>query len=697
MTVKYLVTAALPYANGPVHVGHAIGAYIPADVYVRYRRLRGDDVLYICGTDEHGTPITVSAEQEGVTPKQVVEKYHKVQLQAFEGIGVLFDNFSGTAREIHHKISQDFFLAALKNGHVVKKTVERPFCPSCARFLPDRYVKGVCPNCDSSDQRGDQCEACGKQLEPHELKDAYCSICGNPPEHRETTHWFFKLSEFSGKLKSWIESDCGHWPANAKNFALGWIKEGLEDRAITRDINWGIPVPLPDDPDSKGKVLYVWFDAPIGYISSTKEWAQINEKGEAWRQYWTKPSRIIHFIGKDNIPFHTVIWPATLLAEGSFSLPWQIASNEFLNLEGKKVSTSRGWVIWLHDIIREFNPDAVRYYLLSIAPETNDSDFHLEEFKDKVNNELIATLGNFINRTLTFIQNKKDGIVPEPDVGKELLTEIISSGGKIPAELPHPSKSKISPDILQSIRESPKSIGNEIEGFRFKHALSYLLRAAQDGNVFFQRNEPWKQDNGTTLFLCANLVRSIAILANPFLPASSQKIWDILKLPGKVSEQSWGSAGELGIKPGHKIGKVETLYDKIEDSQIEEFRKKYLKLGETKKREVEKLPEVDYSEFEKIALRVGVVKSVEDHPNADKLYVIKVDLGELGERTLVAGVKESYGKDELAGKRIVVVANLKPVKIRGVESQGMLLAADIEGKPVLIEPGKDAPAGTKIR
>ncbi len=672
MTLKdrVLVTAALPYANGPVHVGHAIGAYIPADIYVRYLRANGIDVLYICGTDEHGTPITVTADAEGVSPNDVVDKYHDIQLAAFESIGVEFDNFSGTSRKIHHELSQHFFTAINDKGHIFKKTVERPFCPSCDKFLPDRYVRGTCPSCGAEDQRGDQCEACGKQLEPHELNDAYCAICGGTPKQKETTHWFFKLSEFAQPLKEWIEKDCSHWPDNARNFALGWIKEGLEDRAITRDLAWGIPVPLPE---AEGKVLYVWFDAPIGYISSTKEWAEKNGKGDAWKKYWTQPTKIIHFIGKDNIPFHTIIWPATLIAEGSYTLPWRIASNEFLNLEGRKVSTSRGWVIWLHDITRKFNPDAVRYYLISIAPETSDSDFHLDEFQQKVNNELIANLGNFINRTLTFIQ-KKGSIIPKPS-------------GKLDED---------DLKLIEEISGAPKLVGGEIERFKFKNALATLLTVAQKGNQYFQKKEPWKNNPDTALYLCANLVRSLAILSHPFLPQSSEKIWKILKLDGSVSDFGWESAGELAVKSGHEIGRVETLYDKIVDEDIAEFKGKFLKLGE-KKLEVVELPEIDYSEFEKTDLRVGEIKKVGDHPNADKLYVLEVDLGPLGVRTLVAGIKESYGRDELVGKKIIVVANLKPVKIRGVESKGMLLAADVEGKPIILSPEKDATAGIKVR
>ena len=380
---RILVTAALPYANGPIHIGHAIGAYVPADVYTRYHKLLGDDVIYICGSDEHGTPISVTAEQEDSSPRKVVDKYRKMHKEAFAGLGVDFNNYSGTARDIHHKTSQDIFTRVNDRGHIYKKTVLRPYCEQCDRFLPDRYVRGTCPNCGSEDERGDQCEACSKQLEPHELKNPYCTICSETPEMKDTDHWFFKLSDFEGKLEEWIKENT-HWPPNARNFALGWIKEGLEDRAITRDLKWGIPVPLPK---SDGKVLYVWFDAPIGYISSTKEWAIKEGKPDEWRKYWQgEDSRIIHFMAKDNIPFHTIIWPATLMADGGFNLPWQIASNEYLNLEGKKMSTSRGWVLWLHDLLEEFEPDVLRYYLISITPQHSDSDFSLKSLQERVNN-----------------------------------------------------------------------------------------------------------------------------------------------------------------------------------------------------------------------------------------------------------------------------------------------------------------------
>ncbi|MFH1054992.1 MAG: methionine--tRNA ligase [Candidatus Altiarchaeota archaeon] len=669
MAERILVTAALPYANGPIHIGHAIGCYVPADVYVRYHRMLGDDVIYICGTDEHGTPISVTAEQEGITPGEVVAKYHEMHLKAFEGIGVKFTNFSGTARPIHHKESQEFFRTLLDKGFIYKKTVLRPYCPNCRRFLPDRYVKGVCPKCESQDERGDQCEKCGTQLEPHELKKPYCVICRNTPEMRETDHWFFKLSELSENLRAWVDGN-RHWPANARNFASGWIREGLQDRAITRDLSWGVPVPVDG---AEGKVLYVWFDAPIGYISSTKEWAQGIGTPKKWEEYWLGgKTKIVHFIGKDNIPFHAIIWPAMLMAHGGFNLPWQIASNEYLNLEGRKMSTSRKWVLWLHDCLREFEPDLLRYYLLTITPQSSDSDFSLNDFQSRVNNELIATLGNLVNRVMMFME-KEGGQVPNP-VGLD------------------PEDQK----LIEHIKTQPKKVGELIDRLDFINAQSQMMSLAQEGNKYFQGKQPWKNKGGNTLYLCGNLLRSLAITMAPLLPYSAEKIWKMLALEGSVHDQRWEDAIRLGLEGGHRIGKVQALYAKIEDEKLEEFKKKYLphEAGEIKK---EGTKMVDYEEFNKVDLRVGVVKEAKDHPNADNLMVLKVDMGDLGERTLVAGIKEKYQKD-IVGRQIIVVANLKPAKIRGVESQGMLLAAvDDEGNPILLQPEKKAKPGARIK
>jgi len=659
---RILVTAALPYANGPLHVGHAIGAYIPADVYARYQRAKGNDIIFICGTDEHGTPIAVTAEQEGIKPQEVVDKYYKLIAKAFSDLGMSFDNFSRTSIKLHHKNSQDFFVQILKNGFIYKKTVERPYCPKCKKFLPDRYVKGTCPHCGSADERGDQCEKCGKQLEPHELKKPYCAICKTKPEQKGTEHWFFKLSAFEEKLKEWVEKN-DHWPANARNFALGWIKEGLEDRAITRDLAWGVKVPVEG---AEGKVLYVWFDAPIGYISATIEWAQKIKKPDEWKKYWKEECKIVHFLGKDNIPFHTIIWPAMLLAHGKYNLPWQIASNEYLTLEGKKMSTSRKWVLWLQDCIDAFGPDAVRYYLLSISPETSDSDFSLSDFEGRVNSELIGTFGNFINRALTFIQNKNNSIVPE-----------------------HGEYDNEDRELIKAIENAPEEIGSLIEKNKLVAALGKLLALAQKGNQYFQSREPWKKENKTTLFLCTNLCRTLAILAFPFLPHSSEKIWRILNIPGSVADQPWESAGKLAIKPGHKIGKVEALYKKIEHEQIKVFEQKFLT-----KREEQKM--IKPEDFKRIDLRVGEITDVRDHPRADKLYILKVDLGELGERQLVAGIKRNYKRDALVGKKIIMVVNLKPKEIYGEKSEGMLLAADENGKAILLIPRSAVGIGSKI-
>ncbi|HHQ45287.1 MAG TPA: methionine--tRNA ligase [Candidatus Altiarchaeales archaeon] len=673
MPERILVTAALPYANGPIHVGHAIGCYIPADVYARYHRLKGDDVLYICGTDEHGTPITVSAEKEGVSPKDVVDKYHKMHLEAFKRIGVEFDNFSGTARPQHYTLSQEFFKKVEENGFIHRETVERPFCPNCNRFLPDRYVKGECPECGAKDERGDQCEKCGKQLEPHELVNPYCTICRNTPEMRATEHWFFELSKLGERIAEWVDSGkvSRNLPNNARNFAKGWVKEGLKDRAITRDMSWGVPVPADG---AEGKVLYVWFDAPIGYISSTIEWAKEKGDEDCWKRYWMngEECKIVHFIGKDNIPFHIVIWPAMLMAHGEYNLPWQIASNEFLNLEGRKMSTSRGWVIWLHDILKEFDADAVRYYLLSIAPESSDSDFKLDEFKERVNNELIATYGNFVNRTLTFISQKKGGIVPNPK-------EFDAADKK----------------LVKFIETQPDIVGDAVDKFTLMSALSKMMNIAQEGNKYFQMKEPWAKENDTTLYLCANLLRTLAIVSEPFLPQSAEKIWGMLDLAGAVHEHSFDDAKKLEVEAGHQIGKVSALYQKLEDDKIKSFAEKYLHAKkEDAKSDVEM---VSYEQFSKLDLRVGEIRSVENHPNADKLIILKIDLGEMGQRQVVAGIKQKYAGQDIVGRQVIVVSNLEPAKIRGIESRGMLLAAvDEQDAPTLLKPDSKIKNGSKV-
>ncbi len=659
---RILVTSALPYANGPLHIGHAIGAYIPADVYVRYHRLKGNDVVYISGTDEHGTPIAVTADNEGITPQEVVDKYYKIIKKAFYDLGISFDNFSRTSRKEHHRLSQEFFLNIMKNGFIYKKIVERPYCTKCRRFLPDRYVRGICPFCGANDQRGDQCEICGKQLEPHELKKYYCTICRGKPVMKKTEHWFFRLSAFADRLEKWIYKN-KHWPDNARNFSLGWLKEGLKDRAITRDLDWGVPLPVEG---SEGKVLYVWFDAPIGYISSTIEWARNKGDDKLWMRYWMeKECKIVHFIGKDNIPFHAIIWPAMLMAHKDYNLPWQISSNEYLNLEGKKMSTSRSWVIWLHDILSEFPADYLRYYLLAINPAKHDADFSLREFQHRINSELISTLGNFIHRTFTFIKRYNNGIVPEEDI-----------------------YTKEDKDILRDIENYTNDVAHNIENFRFSQALFSMMNLAHRGNEYFQHKEPWKKENtyGTTLFICANIVRTLSILMFPFIPFSAEKTWKMLNLDGKLSEQRWEDAARLSISSGHRIGKITTLFSKIDDSQIDRFIKKYLKSRYIK-----------YDDFKSIDIRIGEITNVEEHPNADKLYLLNVNLGDIGKRQVVAKIKDEYTKDDLIGKQVVLVVNLESLEIRGKKSEGMLLAADVNGKPILLIPDKTTKIGAKVR
>ncbi len=660
---RILVTSALPYANGPLHIGHAIGAYIPADIYTRYHRLKNTDIIYISGTDEHGTPIAVTADNENLPPQQVVDKYHKQIKETFRKLEISFDNFSRTTKKTHHQLSQEIFLTIKEKNQLYKKTVQRPYCPNCKRFLPDRYVKGTCPHCDAVDQRGDQCEACGKQLEPHELKQSYCTLCRGEPEMRETEHWFFKLSQYNKKLKTWITSN-KHWPDNARNFSLGWLKEGLEDRAITRDLSWGIPVPVKG---SEGKVLYVWFDAPIGYISSTIEWAIKQKKPDLWKKYWKqKETKIVHFIGKDNIPFHAIIWPAMLMAEGSYNLPWQISSNEYLNLEGKKMSTSRGWVIWLHEILDKWPADYLRYYLLCINPAKHDTDFSLKEFQHHINHELISTLGNFIHRTLTFIKQNNKGIIPEPGEMGEIDEQAVEEIGK-----------------------AVKETGENIEEFRFNQALQSMMHLAHKGNEYFQHKEPWKNKNNTTLYVCSNIVGTLSVLMEPFMPHSAE---ETRKMLGLTKKPGWDKAGEPLLKGGHRLGEIKPLYPKIEDEEINAFRSNKLK----KEQEADEMSNISFEKFKEMDLRIGEIVDVKDHPNADKLYLLKVDLGG-SVRQLVAGIREYYPPESLVGKQVVVLTNLEPAKIRGEKSEGMILAADEDGKPMLLQPDKETVPGARVR
>ncbi len=547
---KLLVTAALPYANGPLHVGHLAGAYIPADVYVRYQRLKGADILFICGSDEHGVPITIRADREGITPKEVVDRYHAVISKSFQRIGLGFDNYSRTSLPLHHKISQDFFLALNSKGFVTEQTIQQYYCGTCGRFLPDRYIEGECPHCHKGGARGDQCESCGRWLEPEQLIDPKCKECGSSPEMRATKHWYFRLSAFQEKLEKWQGSK-SDWKSNVREFCSGWFKEGLTDRPITRDIDWGVPVPLPD---ADGKVLYVWFDAPIGYISSSVEWAEKQGQPDRWRDYWCDPkTRMIHFIGKDNIVFHAIVWPATLMAHGDFVLPDQIPANEFLNIEGEKLSTSRNWAVWVDEYLDVFPPDPLRYYLEANAPESKDADFAWKDFQAHNNSELADVLGNLINRCLSFTEKNFENRVPAAtkcdDADRAVLEAIAQSTGKIAAAL---------------------------ESFQVRRAVNEMMDLARTGNKYFNDSAPWKslktdrERCGSILNTTLQLLASLAVLMEPFLPFSAEKLWRMLNGPGSHREQHWNSIPDLRLPDGHPLGDREILFEKIEDGIIEE-------------------------------------------------------------------------------------------------------------------------------
>jgi methionyl-tRNA synthetase len=546
---KILVTAALPYANGPLHLGHLAGAYIPADIYVRYQRLKGADVLFICGSDEHGVAITIRADKENVSPREIVDRYHALMKESFARIGVAFDNYSRTSLPLHHKISQDFFLNLYHKGLIVEESIRQYYCATCNRFLPDRYIEGECPHCHLPGARGDQCEACGRALEAEELIRPICKICGSVPELRSTRHWFFRLSEFQKRLEEWQGSKTD-WKNNVREFCSGWFEEGLKDKSITRDIDWGIPVPLPD---AAGKVLYVWFDAPIGYISSSVEWAQTQGAPERWRDYWFDPkTRLVHFIGKDNIVFHAIVWPATLMAHGNFILPSQIPANEFLNIEGRKISTSRNWAVWVHEYLDVFPPDPLRYFLAANAPENKDADFTWKDFQTRNNSELADVLGNLINRSLTFIEKNFDGKVP-----------------------PASTSSDADRAILSAIGEAANRIGASLDGFQVRRAVGELMDLARAGNKYFNDEAPWsslKTDRArcaTTLNTIVQLQAALAVLMEPFLPFSAEKLWRMLNAPGLLREQCWSGVPSFRIPDLHALGQREILFRKIEDGIIE--------------------------------------------------------------------------------------------------------------------------------
>jgi len=660
---RYMVTSALPYANGPLHLGHLAGAYLPADIYVRYMRMQGHDILFCSGTDEHGVPITITAEKMGLTPIEVVDRFHSVIESDFKRFGISFDNFSRTTKPNHIEFAQSVFLELLNKGHIVPRDMKQLYCGKCNRYLPDRYINGTCPKCGSAEARGDQCEKCGTWTEPFELIDPECGLCGTKPEARDTRHWFLLLDHFQQWLENWLEGQTG-WKSNVLKYCRGWLSDGLRERAITRDISWGVPVPLAG---AEGKVLYVWFEAVLGYISSTKECLENMGKGSnEWEEYWRNPeTRLIHFIGKDNIVFHCIIEPSILHGMGNYTLPWNVPANEFLNISGEKFSTSRGTGIGMGDYLDCFDPDPMRYALAVNAPETRDTDFSWTEYQSR-NNELADVLGNFINRTLKFAQGKYNSRVPDavPD-----------------------------PALLARAAGTAEEIAVLLESFSFKKAVATAMELAREGNRYFDAAEPWKAFKAdpascsSTISACLNLCASLSVIFEPFIPFSTEKLRGMLGL-GKLK---WADAGSVLLEPGHHLNSSEILFRKLEDG----FESIIMK---PEKAEVPDNPEayVDFEDFMKIQFKVGRIASVDSIRKSDNLYRLEVDTGDTL-RTVVAGMKKHYIEEELVGRLVAVVCNLRPAKLCGVVSQGMLMASDGDAGVFLLEPGSQAKPGDIIR
>lgn len=682
---KILVTAALPYANGHLHLGHLAGAYLPADIYVRYQRARKRDVLFICGSDEHGVPITVTAEKEKTTPQAVVDRYHALNKAAFEKFGMSFDNYSRTSLPLHHKTAQEFFTEFHRRGVLREKQEKQLYCERDRMFLADRYVEGTCPNCGYTQARGDQCENCGTWLNQVDLIDPKCKVCGESPVVRTTDHWYFPLGDYQPRLQEYIQerSDRDGWKENVLRYCESWFKEGLQDRAVTRDLSWGVPVPVPG---YESKVLYVWFDAVLGYVSSTKEWASREGDPERWRDYWqNQATKYVAFIGKDNVVFHCIVFPAMLMAwndggKEQYVLPENVPANEFLNFEGQKFSKSRGWGIDLQDFLRFFPADTLRYTLAINLPESRDSDFYLKDFQARTNNELADILGNFVNRTLAFAEKNFGGTVPDAQ-----------------------HLGKLDKEMLAHLKEFPGRISQHYERYRFRDGVIETMNLARAANKYFNDSEPWKtlksnrEKCGTTLNICLQVVRSLAVLFEPVVPELAQRIWSALNSPGSPSEAGWDEAGQAALPAGLAIKKPDILVAKIEDQQIEHMIHSLSSepSGEAPTKAPAK-PVITIDDFKKLDLRVARVVGAEKVPKSDKLLKIQIEIGS-ERRQVVAGIAQHYNPDELVGKDIVVLANLQPAKLMGQESQGMLLAAtDSSGKLAVLTVARDLESGSVI-
>lgn len=689
---RYTITAALPYANGPVHIGHLAGVYVPADIYVRYLRLKAEDVIYICGSDEHGVPITIKARQEGVSPQEIVDKYHHIIKKSFADFGIAFDIYSRTSNAIHHETASQFFTTLYEKDEFIEKTSMQLYDEENRQFLADRYIAGTCPHCKYEKAYGDQCENCGTSLSPTDLINPRSVLSGNQPVLKETKHWFLPLDKYTGWLTNWILK--GHkydWKTNVYGQCKSWIDQGLHPRAVTRDLDWGVKVPLDD---AKGKVLYVWFDAPIGYISATREWA--DQKNEAlsaagskeqvnWEPWWKdKETKLVHFIGKDNIVFHCIVFPGMLRAEGSYILPENVPANEFLNLENDKISTSRNWAVWLHEYLEDFpgQQDVLRYVLTANAPETKDNDFTWKDFQTRNNSELVAIFGNFVNRTLVLTHKFFDGKVPE----QAALTSTDH-------------------EILDEIGKFPSRIAQSLEHYRFREALAELMSLARAGNKYLTETEPWKLIKtdetrvrtilNVSLQVCANL----AALSAPFLPFTSEKLYQMLNL----ETLPWEEAGQWDLLiPGHLLNQPELLFARIEDEAIEKQVQKLLKTKEANQNNSTPAanpakPEISYEDFMKIDIRTGTILGAEKVPKTKKLLKLKIDTG-IDKRTVVSGIAEYFNPEEIIGKQVSILVNLAPREIKGIESHGMILMAeDNAGKLFFISPSEKTENGSEVK
>jgi len=678
---RILITAALPYANGYLHLGHLAGAYLPADLYARFQRMKGRDVLFLCGSDEHGVAITVSAEKEKATPQAIIDRYHPANKRAFEQFEMSFDNYSRTSLPMHHETAKEFFRAFHQNGIVREKKEKQLYCETDRMFLADRYVEGGCPTCNYPHARGDQCENCGTWLNQTDLIDPKCKICGSTPVVRETVHWYFPLGRYQPRLEAYIaeRNKRDGWKENVLRYCDGWFKNGLEDRAVTRDLTWGVQVPVAG---FEAKVIYVWFDAVLGYISSGKEWAQRIGRPEAWKDFWqSADTKYVAFIGKDNVVFHCIVFPAMLMAwndggGSQYVLPENVPANEFLNFEGQKFSKSRGWGIDVADFLKFFPADMLRYALGVNLPETKDSDFYLKDFQARVNNELADTVGNFVNRTLAFAEKNFGGKVPE-------------CGELQP----------IDREMLARMAEAPATIGDLYERYRFREAIQETVNLARMANKYFNDSEPWKTlkaDRGrcaTSLHVCLQVVRSLAILLEPVVPVTAQKIWTLVNQAGPVEQAGWETAGEPLLNVGHALRKPEILVAKIEDKQLDEV-VRFLEGGPATPAEK---PTISIDDFKRVELRVARVIAAEKVPKSEKLLKLQIEIGS-ERRQIVAGIAQHYAPEALVGRQIVVVVNLRRAKLMGQESNGMLLAAsDESGRLAVLTPLSEVASGAAVK